>query len=234
MMPPLEPAQNEPVAAVELGLAGDYAILAKSGISTVPPSAVTGDIGVSPAAASYITGFSLIADLTSTFSTSTQVTGKVYAADDAAPTPTNMIRAVGDMELAFADAAGRAPDVTELRAGNIGGMTLSPGVYEWSSAVSIPSDLTLAGGSNAVWIFQVAQTLTLSSGTSIRLTGGARSQNVFWQVSGLVDLETASHLVGVVLTQTAATLKTGASVDGRLLAQTAVTLDGNEIVGPAQ
>ena len=233
-MTPGETSPTATTAAVELGLAGDYVILAKSGISTVPPSAVGGDVGVSPAAASYITGFSLIADATSTFWTSTQVTGRVYAADDASPTPSNMTRAVSDMELAFADAAGRAPDVTELGAGDIGGMTLAPGVYKWSSGLLIPSDLTLTGGAAAVWIFQVAQDLTLSSATSIHLTGGARSKNVFWQVSGLVDLETTANFVGVVLTQTAATLKTGASLDGRLLAQTAVTLDRNEVVEPAQ
>ena len=113
--------------AVNLGTAGDYAILAKSGISTVPTSAITGDLGVSPAAATYITGFSLTADATNVFSTSPQVTGKVYAADYAPPTPSNLTTAVGDMQLAFTDAAGRAPDVTELGAGNIGGMTLARG-----------------------------------------------------------------------------------------------------------
>jgi hypothetical protein len=106
---------------VDLGSAEEYAILAKSGISTVPMSAVTGNLGVSPAAATYITGFSLTVDSTNVFSTSPQVTGRVYAADYASPTPSDMTTAVGDMEQAFTDAAGRAPDVTELGAGNIGG-----------------------------------------------------------------------------------------------------------------
>ena len=127
-----------------LGTAGNFAILAKSGISTVPTSAVTGNIGVSPAAATSITGFSLIADATNVFSTSPQVTGKVYAADYAPPTPSNLTTAVGDMELAFTDAAGRAPDVTELGAGNIGGMTLAPGVYKWGTGLLIPTDVTLS------------------------------------------------------------------------------------------
>lgn len=218
---------------VDLGTAGDYAILAKSGISTVPTSAITGNIAVSPAAATYITGFALIADATNVFSTSTQVTGKVYAADYASPTPANLTTAVGDMETAFTDAAGRAPDVTELGAGNIGGLTLAPGVYKWSSGLLIPTSVTLNGRATDVWIFEIAQDLTMSSATSIVLAGGALPKNIFWQVSGKVDIGTTAHFEGVVLTQTAVTLQTGASVNGRLLAQTAVSIDASTIVQPA-
>jgi hypothetical protein len=215
-----------------LGKAENFAILAKSGISTVPPSAVTGDIGVSPAAASFVTGFSLTSDATSKFSTSPQVTGRVYAADYASPTPADLTTTVADMELAFTDAAGRAPDVTELGAGDIGGMTLTPGVYQWGTGLLIPTDVTLKGSSAAVWVFQVAQGLTLSSAASIILSGGAVAENVFWQVAGQVELGTTAHLEGVVLGQTAVNLGTGASVNGRLLAQTAVTLDGNTVIEP--
>jgi len=218
--------------AVELGTAGNFVILAKSGISTVPTSAVTGDLGVSPAAASYITGFSLSADSTSVFATSTQVTGRVYASDYAAPTPSNLTTAVGDMERAFTDAAGRAPDVTELGAGNIGGMTLAPGIYKWSTGLLIPTDVTLAGKDTDVWIFQISQGLTMSSATNVVLTGGAAAKNVFWQVAGAVDIGTTAHLEGVVLTQTAVALRTGATLKGRLLAQTAVTVDGSTVIQP--
>lgn len=218
---------------VSLGTAGTYVILAKSGIATVPTSAVTGDIGISPAAASFITGFSLIADATNVFSTSTQVTGRVYASDYMPPTPTLLTTAVLDMETAYTDAAGRAPDVTELGAGNIGGMTLTHGVYKWGTGLLIPTDLTLHGNATDVWIFQIAQDLTLSSAVSVHLTGGALAKNVVWQVFGIVDLDTTSHLEGVVLCQTAITLRTGASINGRLLAQTAVNIDGSTVVQPA-
>jgi hypothetical protein len=218
---------------VNLGTAGTYAILAKSGISTVPASAITGNLGVSPAAGTYITGFSLIADATNAFSTSTQVTGKVYAADHTAPTPSNLTTAIGDMQLAFTDAAGRAPDVTELGAGNIGGMILTPGVYKWATGVSIATDVTLTGRASDVWIFQIAQDLTMSSAVKVLLAGGATPKNVFWQVAGLVDLGTTAHCEGVVLTQAAVTLRTGASINGRLLAQTAVTIDSSTVVAPA-
>ena len=218
---------------VNLGAAGNFAILAKSGISTVPASAVTGNMGVSPAAASSITGFSLIAGATNVFSTSSQVVGKVYAADYAPPTPSSLTAAVGEMELAFTDAAGRAPDVTELGAGNIGGMTLTPGVYKWGTGLLIPTDVTLTGSATDVWIFQIAQDLTVSSAAKVFLAGGALPRNVFWQVSGGVVLGSTAHIEGVVLTQTAASLATGASVNGRLLAQTAVTLDGSTVVEPA-
>lgn len=217
---------------VSLGAAEDFAILAKSGISTVPPSAITGDVGVSPAAASYLTGFDLMLDVTTQFATSPQVTGQIFAADYDAPTPADMTAAVSDMELAFTDAAGRAADVTELGAGDIGGMTLTPGVYAWGTGLMIPADVTLNGGSTGIWIFQIAQDLTVSSATKVVLAGGALSKNVFWQVAGQVELGTTAHFEGVVLSKTSVTLGTGASINGRLLAQTAVTLDASTVVEP--
>jgi len=223
---------GSPTSSVALGGAGDYVILAKSGISTVPPSAVTGNIGVSPGAATLITGFSLTADATNVFSTSPQVTGKVYAADYTPPTPSDLTAAIGAMELAFTDAAGRAPGVTELGAGNIGGMSLGPGVYKWGTGLLIPTDVTLTGTATDVWIFEIAQGLTLSSGAKIVLSGGALPKNVFWQVAGLVELGTTAHGEGTLMSQTSITLRTGASVNGRLFAQTSVHLDGNMVVRP--
>jgi hypothetical protein len=228
-------AQNAASGAqgpVGLGNAGQFVILAKSGISTVPPSAVTGDIGVSPIDSTAITGFSLILDGTTQFSTSSQVVGKAYAPDYSAPTPVNMTTAVSDMETAYTDAAGRKlPDATELGEGNIGGMTIAPGLYKWASGVTIPSDVTLSGGPNDVWIFQIAGNLSIGPATSILLSGGAQAGNVFWQVAGGVgvDLGTTSHFEGIILAQAAINMQTGASINGRLLAQTAVTLDSNTV-----
>ncbi|MBC8068933.1 MAG: DUF3494 domain-containing protein [Deltaproteobacteria bacterium] len=219
-----------PGIGVDLRSAGDFAVLAKSAISSVPPSAITGDVGVSPAAATFITGFSLIADASNVFSTSSQVVGNVYAADYEPPTPSNMTTAISDMETAFTDAAGRAFDVAELGAGDIGGMTLEPGVYRWGTGLQIPTDVTLAGSANDVWIFQIAQGLTMASGASVVLSGGASADNVFWQVSGGVDLGTTAHCEGVILGQTSVALRTGASINGRLLAQTAIDLDASTVV----
>ncbi len=216
---------------VLLGKAGDYAILAKTGISTTGTTAITGNIGVSPVAASYITGFDLI-DPPSTYATSAKVTGKVYAADYDSPTPSNLTTAVSDMETAYTDAAGRAPDYTELGAGNIGGMTLAPAVYKWSTDLLIPSDVTLLGGPYDVWIFEIAGNITQTSGVKITLHGGALSKNIFWQVAGSSTHETTSHFHGILLSQTAIILKTGASFNGRLLAQSAVVLDANTLVQP--
>ncbi|HTF58127.1 MAG TPA: ice-binding family protein [Planctomycetota bacterium] len=223
----------EPGLAVNLGTAGNFAILAKSGISTVPASAITGNIGVSPAAATFITGFSLTADATNVFATSPQVIGNVYAADYAPPTPSNMTTSVGDMQLAFTDAAGRAPDFTELGAGDIGGMTLTSGVYKWGTGLLIPTDITLTGSATDVWIFQIAADLTVSNTVNITLSGGALAKNIFWQVAGFVDVGTTAHVEGVFMCQTSITLQTGASINGRLLAQTAVVLDQNTVVEPA-
>ncbi len=225
-------AAQSPVA---IGSAGNYVILAKSGISTVPPSAVTGDLGVSPIDSTAITGFSLILDGSGQFSTSSQVTGTVYAPDYSSPTPDNLTTAVGDMQTAYTDAAGRTlPDYTELGSGNVGGMTLAPGLYKWGTGVSIPTDVTLSGGPNAVWIFQIAGNLTVAGAQAVILSGGAQANNIFWQVAGGVgvNLETTSHFEGIVLSQAGINLQTGASINGRLLAQTAVTLDANTVTMP--
>jgi hypothetical protein len=218
---------------VVLGGAGNYVILAKSAITTVPTSAITGNVGLSPAAATFITGFSLVADPSNVFSTSTQVTGQVFAANYAVPTPSNLTTAVNNMLTAYTDAAGRAADFTELGGGNIGGMTLPPGTYKWSTGVTIPTNVTLNGGVNDVWIFQVAQGITEASAARVILTGGALAKNVFWQSFGIVDIGTTAHMEGVILSQTAITLRTGASANSRLLAQTAVTLDANAVTQPA-
>jgi hypothetical protein len=221
------------VASVKLGTAGNFVILTKTGVASVPPSVIMGNIGVSPIAATAITGLALTMDPTNVFSTSQQVIGKVFAADYASPTPANLTTAVGDMELAFTDAAGRAPSVTELGAGNIGGKTLAPGVYKWGTGLLIPTNVTLTGGSTDVWIFEVAQDLSLSSAANVVLKGGARPENIFWQVSGGVTLGSTAHLEGIVLSKTAITLGAKASVHGRLLSQTAVTLINNTIVQPS-
>jgi hypothetical protein len=220
-------------APVNLRTAGFYAVLAKSGISSVPVSHITGNIAVSPVAATAITGFSLTAGVSGVSATSPQVTGLVYAADYTAPTPSNLTTAIGDMILAFTDAAGRAPMVTELGAGNIGGMTLAPGVYKWGTGLLIPTELTLNGSATDVWVFQVAQDLDLAAASQVVLTGGAVPKNVFWQVAGLVVLGTTAHLEGVILTKTSVAMLTGASITGRLFAQTAVTIQGSTIVQPA-
>ena len=225
------------ILPVNLGTAGNFAILAKSGISTVPSSVVTGDIGVSPIDHTAITGFSETADASNTFSTSAQVTGKIYAADYTAPTPSNMTTAVSDMETAYTDAAGRTlPRETELGAGEIGGLTLVPGLYKWGTGVSISTNVTLSGSATDVWIFQIAGNLTQASATRVTLAGGALPKNIFWQVGGGAgaDIGTTAHFEGIVLSQTLVAMKTGASANGRLLAQTAVTLDQNTVTKPAQ
>ena len=218
---------------VGLGAAGTFAMLAQSAISTVPASAITGDVGLSPAAATYLTGFSQTDDAAKAFSLAPQVTGKIFASDYAIPTPANLTAAIGAMQTAFTDAAGRAPDVTELGAGNIGGKTLTRGVYKWGTGLLVPTDVTLTGSATDVWIFQIAQDLTVAGATKVVLAGGALPKNVFWQVAGGVEIGTTAHLEGVVLCQTAITLRTGASINGRLFAQTAISIDASAIVQPA-
>jgi hypothetical protein len=219
------------LSSVQLGAAGNFVIVAKSAINNSATSAVTGDLGISPAATSYITGFSLTN--ATGYATSAQVTGKIFAADMAVPTPTNMTTAVNNMVTAYNDAAGRpSPDFLELGTGNIGGKTLVPALYKWTGNVTIPADVTISGGANDIWIFQIAGNLTMSSAVRMTLLGNAQAKNIFWQVAGQATFGTTAHVEGIILSKTGITFQTGASMSGRALAQTAVILDANTITMP--
>ena len=214
-------------APVQLGSAGTFAILSKTGITDVYASAVKGNVGTSP-----ITGAALLLACD-------EVTGRIFVVDAAGPAcatndATTLTASVLDMETAYLDAEGRiSPNYTELGAGEIGGLTLSPGLYKWGTSLLITNDVTLVGGPNDVWNFQVAGTLNEGNGARVTLAGGALAKNIFWQVAGAVTIGTTAHFEGVVLAKTLVAVNTGASVNGRLLAQTAVTLQMNAITQPA-
>jgi hypothetical protein len=220
-------AQSPGPMPVNLGTARNFAILTKTGITDVPTSAITGNVGTSP-----ISG---TADLLKC----SEVIGLIYSVDAAGPLPCRitapslLTTAVLDMQTAYTDAAGRtSPNFTELGAGNIGGMTLGPGLYKWSTGVRVPTAVTLAGDADDVWIFQIAKNFNVSNGIAIHLSGGALAKNIFWQVGGLASFGTTSHVEGNVLSKTMIAVETGATVRGRLLAQTAVTLQKNVVRKP--
>ncbi|KAF8959853.1 hypothetical protein BDZ97DRAFT_1922642 [Flammula alnicola] len=218
-----------------LGGAGNFVILAKSGISTVAPSKITGNLGLSPAAETFFTGFSLIRSSSGTTASSSQ------------PDAFNPHDISNCLITAFNDAAGRlnptAVDLgagrnykrfyflaqTRLLIGTIGGLTFAPGIYKWSSNVKITTSITISGNSTDTWIFQVAGTLTMASGKTITLSGGALAKNIVWVASGKVAIGSTAVFNGVILGATAIVLNTGATLHGRILAQTAVTLQ-NAIV----
>ena len=224
-----KPVASTGQAPVRLGAAGTFALLTKSGITNVPNSVINGNVGTSPISGAAI-GL-----------TCAEVkTGKIYSVDAAGPLPcrvtnaTMLTSAVGAMELAYTDAAGRKnPNFTELGAGEIGGLTLVPGLYKWGTGVSISNNVTLSGGSNDVWIFQIAGSMTQANATRVTLAGGALAKNVFWQAAGVVAIGTTAHFEGIMLAKTNIAVKTGASANGRLLAQTAVTLQKNVVTQPA-
>jgi len=233
MIPTTALCQSSP-SPVDLGTSGEFVILAKTGISATGTTHITGDIGISPAAASFITGFGLIADATNTFSTSSLITGRAYAADYTPPTPTKLTTAVSDMETAYTDAAGRTlPNYSELYTGDVTGQILTPGLYKWSTGVNVSAaGVTISGSSSDVWIFQISGTLTVGNGAIVTLSGGAKASNIFWQVADNTTLGTTSDFKGIILCKTLIQMQTGATLNGRALAQTAVTLDANAVTGP--
>jgi hypothetical protein len=232
----LGPAPVSLGTAASPAAAGAYVVLAQTAVTNVTGTAISGgDVGLSPAAASFITGFGLVMDNTNVFAASVSVVapGKVYAADYAPPTPAALTTAVAAMRAAYADAAGRTnPDFTNLASGNIGGRTLAPGLYTWDGDVTIPNDVTVAGAAGDVWIFQVANTLDLASARNVILSGGALAKNVFWQVAGSVTIHANAHFEGIILGKTDISLQTSASMHGRALAQTLVALDNNAVTAP--
>jgi len=225
---------------VNLRTAGDFVILTKTGITNVHTSAITGNIGASPITA---------AAMDNVFCT--EITGTIYGANAAytgsgaitcfkgdSASNTLVANAVLDMGTAYTDASGRTtPDFTELHAGDVSGQTLVPGLYKWGTNLIINAgNVTLNGGANDVWIFQIDGDIVQASNTSVLLTGGALAKNVFWQVAGGtgVSIDTNAVFEGVIMAEKAINVKTGATVNGRLLSQTEVTLQSNTVTQPAQ
>jgi hypothetical protein len=244
---------------VDLGTAANYVILSKAGITVTPitPSTITGDIAVSPIAATAITGFSLILDSSTTFSTSAQVEGEVYAADYTSPTSSELTTAVSDMETAYTDAAGRTTtggffDATfgtstdddslnldsfiNLGDGEIGGLWLAPGVYTFDRQVNISANVYFNAGddADAVFIIQTSKGVKQDPSTNVILENGAQARNIFWSVAEDFIVGTGSNMEGVLLVKTAVTIETDSTLNGRILAQTAVALDHNTITEPAE
>jgi Ice-binding-like/Bacterial Ig-like domain len=204
-------------ASVALRSVGDLAVLAGSTVTSTGLTSVTGDLGVSPGTA--VTGFP-----------PGNLVGAMHAGDPAGA------QALGDLTIAYNDAAGRTLCPVTV-AGNLGGQTLVPGLYKSTSSLEITSgDLTLdaQGEPDAVFIFQMASTLTTTSGRQVILTGGAKATNVFWQVGSSATLGTASVFHGTIMADQAITMSTGATLNGRVLARIGgVSLDRNTIVKPA-
>jgi len=223
----------QPLQPVNLGSTVNFAILAASLVSNVPTSAITGDIGLSPATGGNITGFG-----------PTEVTGNIFTTDASGPAGSVAVAsflttAQGDLTIAYTDAANRTPvpagTFLNPGSGNIGGLTLVPGLYKFTSGVlaSIQGDVTLTGSSTDVWIFQIATTLTVENGVHIILAGGAQAANIFWQVGTSASLGTTCDFKGTIIADQSISLATGASVEGRLLASiAAVTIEGSTITVP--
>jgi hypothetical protein len=237
---------------VNLGGAGHYAILAKTGISTVPSSSIFGDIAVSPIAATAMTGFALTLDSSTQFSKSTQVfassggdassthSGHAYAASYGAPISAVLTVAVGAMETAYTDAANRLnADAARINVGGgiLGGVyggpdaPLTPGVYTFGSNVLLNGDVHFSG--DGVYIIQMTGNLVQAAGYEVILSAGAKSENIFWQVAGFVKVNAGATMQGIILAKTKVDFITGSSLKGRILTQTACNLQMATITEPS-
>jgi cytoskeletal protein CcmA (bactofilin family) len=217
---------------IELGNAKNFAVLAKSGIATVPDSTIVGDIGVSPIATTAMTGFGLELDPAAMHATASQVTGNMYGADMAMPTPAVLTQSVLDMQTAYTNASLRTTDNprrVNLNGGNIGGETLTPGVYTFTTAINIMSDIILRGEIDDVFIIQTTGVLTLHTSTKVFLDGGVQAKNVFWVVAGNVAIGASSYMQGVILCKTNVVMVTASALNGRILAQTEVALQKAQV-----
>jgi hypothetical protein len=211
-------------ATVNLRSTSRFAVLAGSGITSVPTSDIRGDVGVSPSARSTIAGL-----------TPVEVTGAIFAADDPGATPAMLTAAKGDLTTAYNDAAGRTLAPVLVPNADLGGRTLAPGLYKSTGTLNITGDLTLdgQGDANAVFIFQVASQLTTAPGSKVILIGDATAANIFWQVGTSAALATTTQFKGTILADQSVSLATGATLDGRAMARIgAVTLDANRIITP--
>ncbi|MFJ4252197.1 ice-binding family protein [Microbacterium sp. NPDC090003] len=197
---------------IDLGTATPFVVLAASAVTNTGPSVLDGDLGLSPQTS--ITGFP-----------PGTVTGTVHQTDAVAA------QAQADLTTAYDVAAGLTPTTSGL--GDLTGASLTPGVYS-GGELSLSGALTLEGTAESVWIFQAASTLTIGTGATITLTGGASACNVFWQVGSSATIGSAAQFIGTVMADVSVTAETAATVEGRLLARTgAVTLDDNVIVVPS-
>jgi hypothetical protein len=211
-------------ATVDLRSTSRFALLAGSGVTSVPTSAIQGDVGVSPSARSSIAGL-----------TPVEVTGSIFAADDGGATAVMLTTAKGDLTTAYNDAAGRTLAPVLVPNADLGGRTLAPGLYKSTGTLNVTGDLTLdgQGDANAVFIFQVASALTTAPGSKVILIGRASAANIFWQIGTSAALGTTTQFKGTIMADQSVSLATGATLDGRALARIgAITLEANRIVSP--
>jgi len=226
-----------PPASVALGAACTFGVLAGSTVTNTGATVIKGDLGLNPGSA--ITGFldtnTYVGTGTHTAGPGT-VTGTIHLTDPPPPSVTSSAAAQTALTTAYLDLQGRTAPAPATVAGDLGGQTLAPGIYKSTSTLGITGTLTLDGGGNpnAVWIFQVASSLTTLSSSNIVLAGQAQSHNIFWQVGSSATLGTNSTFNGSILALSDITLATGATLNGRALARNgAVTLDTNMVNVPS-
>jgi hypothetical protein len=215
-------ADTDDTEPLDLGTAANYVMLAKTGITGGANDDITGDVGISPAAASTITGFALKMDTSGQHSTSAMVRGGVMAADYAGACAAALTKATTDVNSAIVDASTRT--ATGTAAAALGGLTLEPGVYKYAGAVSIATDLTFDGGIDDVWIIYAAGAITVAANAEIILVGGAQAKNIFFTGATSMTVGADASIAGIMAFKTTIGFGARSSLNGRAFSQTAITL----------
>lgn len=222
------PIANHKVKKLDLGIAESFAVMAYTSITSAPTSSIMGKVGLKPGVRSLIS-----------INPTTEVIGggaEVYAGDDSGDPANYLTLAREDLIAAYRDAVMRVTDKDKLEAykGKLGGQILPSGIYRWSNGVTINSDITLEGNDSDVFIFQVNGNLEVAPKVRIVMSGGAKAQNVFWQVSGKTTLNSLSVVSGTIISQLTFEMKNLAQLNGRamvkngkmVLSQNVITIPG--------
>ena len=214
---------------VPLGTASQFALISSSDITNIPTSSITGDVGITPGVRSSISGL-----------TAPEVSGTIYASDDAAPVPAMLIAAKNDAEAAYLNAVAAVRGTPTPAEGNLNGLTFTPGLYNSGSSIEISPGgflyLDAQGDANAIFVIRSATSITTEATSEVVLTGSAKAKNIYWVAGSAITLGTNSKMKGTLIASTSISLLTGARLDGRALIQRAaagqISLDQNTIVVP--
>ncbi|KAJ7643861.1 hypothetical protein FB45DRAFT_282800 [Roridomyces roridus] len=220
---------------IAMGSVGSFAVLAGTHVTGSSDSLVVGDLGVGHAVNKSVAGFTLAQDASQQFWTSPQVQGRVMGTTDAPPTPALIAAGLQDLNSALNDAMSRLnPDFSNLQDGRIGGSNLTPGLYLWTTGVTISSDITISGGPTDTFIFVLTGSFNQAVDVKMTLVGGALPQNIFWVFAGTATVGSGATFQGNLLSKSNLAVDMAALINGGVYALKTISLEHATVNGIAK